>query len=96
VDVTAAQEVGLMAAPDNSQLEWAQQAGRVFYTFNVGDFRSLHDEYLHAGKDHSEIILAPQQWYSIGGQMRCLLRLIAGRSAEDMRNRIEYLSNWQA
>jgi len=96
VDVTSAQEVGLVSAADKSQLEWAQQAGRVLYTFNVGDFHALHSEFLHAGKDHSGIILAPQQRYSIGGQLRCLLRLIAARSAEDMRNRIEFLSNWQA
>ena len=96
VDVTSAQEVGLISAPDQSQLEWTQQAGRVLYTFNVGDFRDLHREFLNAGKDHPGIILAPQQRYTIGGQMRCLLRLIAARSAEDMRNRIEFLSNWQA
>ena len=33
---------------------------------------------------------------SVGEQMRRLLRLIAARTAEDMRNRIEFLSNWQA
>ena len=32
---------------------------------------------------------------SVGEQMRRLLRLIAARSAEDMRNHIEFLSAWR-
>jgi hypothetical protein len=96
VDVTSAQEVGLVATPDKSQLEWSHQAGRVLYSFNVADFHALHAEILQTGKAHSGMILAPQQRYTIGGQLRCLLRLMAARSAEDMRNRIEFLSNWQA
>lgn len=35
-----------------------------------------------------------QQNYSIGEQMRRLLRLIAAKSAEDMQNQVEFLSAW--
>jgi hypothetical protein len=40
------------------------------------------------------IILARQQRYSVGEQMRCLLKLIATKSAEEMSNHVEYLSAW--
>ena len=35
-----------------------------------------------------------QQRYSVGEQMRRLLRLISSLTAEEMRNRIEFLSAW--
>lgn len=46
------------------------------------------------GKSHAGIIVAPQQRFSIGEQIRLLLKLIAARSAEDMLNQMEFLSNW--
>jgi hypothetical protein len=47
-----------------------------------------------SGKPHSGIIVSPQQRYSIGEQMRRLLRLAAARSAEQMCNSIEFLGHW--
>ena len=93
-DVTRAQEVGLAGSPDKVQLGWCRTDGRVLYSFNVGDFYGLHSDYLAAGEHHAGIILAPQQRYSVGEQMRRLLRLIAVRSAEDMRDRVEFLNEW--
>jgi hypothetical protein len=60
----------------------------------VGDFHELHSEYLETGKTHTAIIVSPQQVYSVGEQMRRLLRLIAVKSAEEMVNQIEFLSSW--
>lgn len=40
------------------------------------------------------IILANQQQYSVGEQMRRILRLIAAKSAEEMRDWVEFLSAW--
>jgi len=51
-------------------------------------------EYLACGKSHADIILARQQRYSIGEQMRGLLQLIAAKSAEEMQNRVEFLGPW--
>ena len=93
IDVTTAQEEGLMESFDVTQLEWCQQRARVLYTFNVADFSALHRDFISSGKEHAGIILAPQQRYSIGEQMR-LLKLISIRSAEEMKNRIEFLSAW--
>lgn len=94
VDVTTALAEGLIAASDPVQLDWCCREGRVLYSFNVRDFYFLHGEFARLGRDHPGMILAPQQRYSIGEQMRRLLRVVAARSAEDMRNRVEFLSAW--
>ncbi|MEH2181090.1 hypothetical protein [Nostoc sp.] len=40
------------------------------------------------------MILVQQQRYSVGEIMRGILRLIAAKSAEEMQNQVEFLSNW--
>ena len=40
------------------------------------------------------LILAVQQRYSVGEQMRRILRINRERSSNDMRNRIEFLGSW--
>ena len=46
------------------------------------------------GTSHAGIILSRQQPYSVGEQMRRLLKLIATKSAEAMRSRVEFLNAW--
>ena len=82
-----------MAKTDEEQLEWAISNGRALYSFNRGHFYALHRSWLNAGRSHSGIILSRQD-LSVGEQMRRLLRLLATLSAEEMRNRIEFLSAW--
>jgi hypothetical protein len=94
VDIVTALEEGMIEQPDAAHLDFAVAHGRVLYTFNVGDFYALHTAYLAEGAVHNGIILAPQQQYSVGEQMRRLLRLMAARPAEEMSNRIEFLSHW--
>jgi len=64
------------------------------YSFNAGDYLALHSAYLTQGRHHAGIILAAQQRYSVGEQMRRLLRLINLRSAEAMQDQVEFLSAW--
>jgi len=45
-------------------------------------------------KAHTGIVLAPQQQYSVGEYMRRLLKLMAHLTAEEMQNRLEFLSAW--
>jgi len=40
------------------------------------------------------MVLAQQQSYSIGDQMRRLLKLVAVKSAEEMIDQVEFLSGW--
>jgi hypothetical protein len=79
---------------DADHLEYAASEGRVLCTFNIGDFWSLHAEYLAAGKRHAGIILMPQQRYGVGEQLRRLLRLAATLTPDAMANRAEFLSGW--
>ncbi len=64
------------------------------YSCNRGDFLRLHSLYLAEGRDHAGILLARQQHYSIGEQMRRVLKVMALKSTADMRNCVEFLSAW--
>ena len=93
-DVQTALEAGLIKRPDDEQLAYAARHERSLYSFNVADFMSLHTAYMAEGKHHAGIILAQQQRYNIGEQMRRLLKLIGTKSAENLRDNIEFLSVW--
>jgi hypothetical protein len=94
VDVTTALEAGTTRATDQEHLEFAGAQGRVLFSFNVSHFSRLHAEFLSRGQSHAGIIMAAQQRYAIGERIRRLLSLIAARTAEEMHNRLEYLSDW--
>jgi hypothetical protein len=79
IDVLTAREAGLVRIPDEHHLEYATSVGRTVFTFNVRDFARLH----------AECVL------QIGVILRRLLKLLATRSATDMRDWLEYLSNWR-
>ena len=94
VDVSTALEADLIARSDQDHLEFATSQSRALFTFNVSDYCSLHTQFLAESKSHAGIVLARQQVFSVGEQMRRLLRLIANVTAEDMRNRVEFLGTW--
>jgi hypothetical protein len=93
IDVITANKAGMMGKADSEHLQWSSAHDRVIYTFNVRDFHRIHSEILGSGGSHSGIILS-QQHLSIGAQMRGLLKLISTLSASEIRNHIEFLSNW--
>ena len=92
-DVITAIEAGMVGRADEQQLEWTASNGRALYSFNRGDFYSLHTTWLCEGRHHSGIILS-RQGLSVGEQMRRLLRFTSTLTAEEMRNRIEFLGGW--
>lgn len=94
VDVLTADKAEMRERDDADHLDYAMTQGRVLYSFNMGDYIALHGTYLNEYKTHAGLILAPQQRYGVGEQMRRLLRLIHTISAEEMRDRIEFLSAW--
>lgn len=94
VTVLTALEVGLSGTPDEDQLRFAAEHGCVLYSHNTSDFYRLHTEWISAGRGHAGMILAPQQRFSVGEQLRRILRIRATASAANMRNRIEFLTNW--
>jgi hypothetical protein len=71
-NVQTAFEAGLVGRPDEEHLAHAAEAGRVLYTFNVGDFMHLHGEYMSAGRAHAGIVFGDRQRFSVDEQMRRL------------------------
>jgi hypothetical protein len=94
VVVMTALDSGLIENSDEAQLAFATLHGSSLYTFNVCDFYRIHTEWINDGRDHCWIILAPQQRFSVGEQLRRILRLRAERTPESMRSEVEFLGNW--
>ena len=84
VNLTTTAEESRLGFSDEEQLIWATKQRRVIYTFNVEDFCRLHSIFLAEHRSHAGIILGTQQRYSIGQQLREILRLISTKSAEEM------------
>jgi hypothetical protein len=94
VDVLTPLEAKTLGRDDINQLDFATERRRVLYTFNQGHFHQLHIQYVTGGRPHAGIILGQQQRFSVGEQMRRLLKIIAAKSAEDIENQIVFLSSW--
>lgn len=86
-------EQGMTKRSDEEQLEFALSIGRVIFTSNVKDFSRLHRDFLTLGKNHAGIIAMHQKRYSIGEQVQRLQRLVFTKSAKEMENTLQYLSN---
>jgi hypothetical protein len=91
-DAISTPEAGRLGEDDPSQLSWAAPEGRVLITFNVADFARLHQEWIVRGDNHSGIVISHQR--PIGELIRRLLNLGQNLTASEMRERLEYLSNW--
>ncbi len=68
VDVITALEADMLERADEGHLDYATAQGRVWYSFNVGDFYDLHTAFMGRGKSHAGMILVRQQRYSVGEQ----------------------------
>ncbi len=75
---------------DEDHLRFATVEGRVLYSFNVADFHGIHTDWMATGRGHGGIILAQQKRYSIGEQIRRLVRLIGFLGDERPRPIGEY------
>ncbi len=91
-DAVSTPEASRLGENDESQLEWAAQEGRVFLTFNVGHFACLHYEWLSGSRHHAGIIVSSQR--PIGDLLRRILALASALSADELRDRLEYIGNW--
>jgi len=95
VDVVTTMEVGLDGRDDEEHLAYAPVQSRVLCSFNIQDFYRIHSQWLSEGKSHAGIILAQQQKHrEVGERLRRILNLAASKSAEDMKNSVEFLSRW--
>jgi hypothetical protein len=94
IDVRTVTEEGTGGYSDEEQLLHAKTLDRVIYTFNQGHFMALHNRFLTENISHAGIIIAPQQRYSIGEQVRRLMLIAEYKSAEEMQDQVVFLSNW--
>ena len=79
-------DAGLAGAPDRDHLAFAAAAGRVVVTRDT-DFLRLRA----AGEPHTGIAYCHWQSRNIGETLRRLVLIHAALSAEEMKNRVEYL-----
>lgn len=93
-DAVSVPEAGRLSEDDLSQLQWAADQNRIVVTFNVGDFVRLHGEWLRSGQSHAGLVVSEQR--PLGETLRRLLNLATSLSAEQMRDRLEFLTNWPA
>ncbi|PSR18499.1 hypothetical protein C8255_07065 [filamentous cyanobacterium CCP3] len=93
VDVVTVNDLKRTGFSDQDQLQLAAQQQRSLYTFNVGDFCRLHSLYLQEDRSHSGIIISSQE-YSVGEQMRRVLRLMDSHPAAAMINQLVFLSQY--
>jgi len=91
-DAITTVEAGMLGTPDEEQLAFAVSQGRAILTFNRSDYARLHKWYAEHGWEHCGIIVSEQ--YPIGELLRRMLNLLMSLSIKDMRNRLEYLSQW--
>jgi uncharacterized protein with PIN domain len=94
IDVVTAVEAERLNVSDLAQLEFATYLGRTLLTYNISDFHRLHTDWLREGRAHGGIILVSQSRFAVGEQLRRVLKLATSVSAEEMKSRIEFLSNW--
>lgn len=93
VDVITVKETQTEGYVDEEQLRLATLQNRVLYSHNIGDFCQLHSEFLSTGQTHAGIALLAQD-YSVGEQVKAILELTANRTAEEMYNQLEFLSQY--
>jgi len=93
MDVVVPRDVDMLERTDEEQLECAARNNRVVYSLNRKDFYKLHAMWVGTGRSHTGIILSRQN-LQVGEQMRRLLRLASRLTAEEMINRVEFLTAW--
>jgi hypothetical protein len=76
------------------EIYWCAKNEWMLVTHNISDFWGLHTDLLAGGDGHSGLVLIRQQTLGIGEKLRRLLKLSAALSAEEMKDRAEFLSNW--
>ena len=91
-DAVSTPEAGRLGESDESQLDWASKENRVLVTFNVADYARLHHEWMTSARHHGGVIVSSQR--PIGDLLRRLHNLAPALESQEMKDRLEFLSNW--
>ena len=92
-DVVHVLEEGQAGKSDDDQLAYAVIHGRTILTHNVRDYLLLDHAYQSQGKEHHGIILSDQ--ISLRELLRRTLQCLSRHTAEDLRNRIQWLQDFK-
>jgi hypothetical protein len=93
IEILTVLELGLAMWGGRPRLRGASRP-RCLHAHLQRFFYRLHTKWIGSGQEHAGMILVPQQRFSVGEQLRRLLRLRSGTATAGMRNRVEFLSNW--
>ena len=87
--VISAHEVQKQSLADYQQLEYSISEQMAIFTFNAGDFKRLHEEYMKAGKNHFGILVSKQ--IPLGETIKRLTKFLFEHSAEEVKNNIFWI-----
>ena len=91
VTVITVLDTGLVGKSDAEQLTFFYRARLCSLHVQRRRFRS---EWVNAGRTHGGILLAPQQRFLVGEQLRRILRIRAAKTTGSRVDRIEFLGSW--
>ena len=94
VDVLTAAEANMINRQDDDHLAAASALGRTLFTHQHCRLLRFASAVDRRKRTHSGILVAPQQRYSVGEEMRRIMRLVRQRTAEEMLCRLEFISGW--
>lgn len=86
-------DVGRRGLSDEEQLKFATERGWTLVSHNVPHFEGIHKEWLNADKKHAGIIVSKR--VEIGRMLRALLNLLDQVSADEAKNQLFYLLNFE-
>ena len=95
IDAVTTNDAGLQGVDDETQLREAAARGRAMVTNNIRDFVPLHARCVAEKRPpHAGLVVFPQQEFGLGEIVRRLSHLTQVLSAEEMKNRVEWLNSW--
>lgn len=94
-DILTTTEAGNDQQTDEEQLSFATGLERAIVTSNRADFCRLHRRWMESDRHHAGMILVHQGQGNVGSQIRGMLMIYETLSAEQMRDRLEFLNNWR-
>jgi len=93
VDVITTQNAGNSGKNDEEQLIYAANEERVMFTHNKNDFINIYKKFIENDIPHAGLIVTDQ--LPIGTLLRRTMKLWFTLSTNDMKDRLEFLSNWK-
>ena len=88
-DVIHANEVDLIATPDDKIMAYAVGEHRAIVTFNIKDYIPLAIQYVEDGKEHYGVVVSKE--LSHGELKRRVIKLLENVTAEELMNAVRYL-----